>query len=83
MPFKAIAHRRQGGDGEVHHEGHRSSSFVATHTGMTVDAFQPIVKDWIAKAKHPRFDRPYPQMVYQPMLEVMKYLRDNGYEPTL
>ncbi len=33
----------------------------------------------MAKAKHPKFDRPYPQMVYQPMLEVMKYLRDNGY----
>ncbi len=52
---------------------------MATHTGMTTDAFQAIVKDWMAKAKHPRFDKPYPQMVYQPMLEVMKYLRDNGY----
>ena len=52
---------------------------MATHTGMTEDEFQPIVKDWMAKAKHPRFDRPYPQMVYQPMLELMKYLRDNGY----
>ena len=52
---------------------------MATHTGMTVDAFQTIVKDWWATAKHPRFDKPYSQMVYQPMLEVMKYLRDNGY----
>ena len=52
---------------------------MATHTGMTAEAFGPIVKDWMAKAKHPRFDKPYPQMVYQPMLEVMKYLRDNGY----
>ena len=52
---------------------------MATSSGMTEDAFQPIVRDWMAKAKHPRFDRPYPQMVYQPMLEVMKYLRDNGY----
>ena len=34
----------------------------------------------MAKAKHPRFDKPYAQMVYQPMLEVMKYLRDNGYQ---
>jgi haloacid dehalogenase-like hydrolase len=51
----------------------------ATHTGMTTEAFQPIVKDWMAKAKHPRFDKPYSQMVYQPMLEVMHYLRDNGY----
>ena len=52
---------------------------MATHTGMTTDAFQTIVKDWWAKAKHPRFDKPYSQMVYQPMIEVMKYLRDNGY----
>ena len=52
---------------------------MATHTGMTAEAFRPMVKDWMAKAKHPRFDKPYPQMVYQPMLEVMKYLRDNGY----
>ena len=53
---------------------------MATHTGMTTETFQAIVKDWMAKAKHPRFDKPYPQMVYQPMLEVMKYLRDNGYK---
>ena len=52
---------------------------MATHTGMTVEAFHSIVTDWMARAKHPRFDRPYPQMVYQPMLEVMKYLRANGY----
>src|SRR5262249_28291106 len=52
---------------------------MATHTGMSAEAFPPIVKAWFASAKHPHFDRPYPQMVYQPMLEVMKYLRDNGY----
>ncbi len=52
----------------------------ATHTGMTTEAFQSIVKDWIATAKHPRFDKPYSQMVYQPMLEVLRYLRDNGYK---
>jgi phosphoserine phosphatase len=53
---------------------------LATHTGMTADEFQPIVKDWMATAKHPRYDQPYPQMVYQPMLEGMHYLRDNGYK---
>ena len=53
--------------------------FNATSTGMTPDDFQGIVRDWMARAKHPRFDRPYPEMVYQPMLEVMKYLRANGY----
>ena len=53
---------------------------LATYTGMTTEAFQAIVKDWIAKAKHPRFHAPYSQMVYQPMLEVMSYLRANGYK---
>jgi phosphoglycolate phosphatase-like HAD superfamily hydrolase len=53
---------------------------LATSTGTTTDEFQAIVKDWMAAAKHPRFDKPYWQMVYQPMIEVMKYLRDNGYK---
>jgi hypothetical protein len=53
---------------------------MATHTGMTVEAFQNIVKHWMATAKHPRFNKPYPKMVYLPMLEVMHYLRDNGYK---
>jgi len=47
---------------------------------MTVEAFQASVKEWVAKAKHPRWDRPYTELVYQPMLEVMKYLRENGYK---
>ena len=52
---------------------------AVTHTGMTVDAFKQIVQDWIARAKHPHFQRPYTELVYQPMLEVMKLLRANGY----
>jgi phosphoglycolate phosphatase-like HAD superfamily hydrolase len=52
----------------------------ATHTGMTTEAFQSIVKAWMANARHPRFHAPYSQMVYEPMLEVMSYLRDNGYK---
>jgi hypothetical protein len=54
-----------------------------THTGMTVEAFQQIVGDWIGKAKHPRFQRPYTELVYQPMLEVMQYLRASGYKTYL
>lgn len=53
---------------------------AVTHSGMTVEAFQAIVKDWLATAKHPRFKRPYTELVYQPMLEVMQYLRANGYK---
>jgi hypothetical protein len=53
--------------------------FVATQTGMSVEAFQPIAKDWLAKAEDSRWKRPYTELVYQPMLEVMQYLRANGY----
>jgi phosphoglycolate phosphatase-like HAD superfamily hydrolase len=52
---------------------------AATHAGMSTEAFQGLVKDWLSKAKAPRFDRPYTDLVYQPMLEVMQYLRANGY----
>jgi hypothetical protein len=51
----------------------------ATQISMPVDEFQSLAKNWMATAKHSRFNRPYAEMVYQPMLEVMKYLRDNGY----
>jgi phosphoserine phosphatase len=53
---------------------------MATHAGMTTDEFATIVTDWIATAKHPRFDRPYTRLVYQPMLELLAYLRDNGFK---
>ena len=52
---------------------------AATHAGMSTEAFQGLVKDWLATAKAPRFDRPYTDLVYQPMLEVMQYLRANGF----
>jgi phosphoserine phosphatase len=54
---------------------------AATHTGMTTDEFDWIVADWLAKACHPRFNRPYTQMAYQPMLEMLSYLRSNGFKP--
>lgn len=52
---------------------------AVTHAGMSTEAFEGLVKDWLAKAKAPRFDRPYTDLIYQPMLEVMKYLRANGF----
>jgi hypothetical protein len=52
---------------------------AATHAGMTTAAFRGIVADWLAKAKHPRWNRAYTDLVYQPMLEVMQYMRANGY----
>lgn len=53
---------------------------AATHAGMTVDEFQAIVKDWLATTKHPRFDRLYTELIYQPMLELLSYLRANGFK---
>jgi phosphoglycolate phosphatase-like HAD superfamily hydrolase len=53
---------------------------MATHAGNTTEEFQQIVKDWIATVKHPKTGRPYTEMVYQPMLEVLAYLRANGFK---
>jgi hypothetical protein len=53
---------------------------MVTHAGMTTTQFEQIVKDWIATARHPRFKRPYTECVYQPMLELLAYLRDNGFK---
>jgi haloacid dehalogenase-like hydrolase len=53
---------------------------AVTHSGMTVQQFQEIVKKWLAETKHPRFKRPYTECVYQPMLELMQYLRNNGFK---
>jgi len=54
--------------------------FMATHTGMTDDEFAQIVKDWIATAKHPETGKRFLDMTYQPMLEVLAYLRANGFK---
>ncbi len=53
---------------------------MATHAGMTTDEFTQTVKDWLATAKHPIYKRPYTECVYQPMIELMTYLRANGFK---
>jgi hypothetical protein len=53
---------------------------MASHTGMTTEEFETIVEDWLATAQHPKFARPYTELVYQPMLELLAYLRDNGFK---
>jgi len=53
---------------------------IATHTGMTTDEFAQTVVEWLATARHPRFQRPYTDLVYQPMLELLAYLRGNGFK---
>jgi phosphoglycolate phosphatase-like HAD superfamily hydrolase len=77
QPFKAVL------DGDmkaVTTGGMKSVGAIiaATHAGMTTDEFSKIVIDWIATARHPRFNRPYTDLVYQPMLELLAYLRANG-----
>src|SRR5437868_789254 len=53
---------------------------AVTHAGMTVDEFSKIVTGWLATARHPKFNKPYTELVYQPMLEVLAYLRANGFK---
>lgn len=53
---------------------------AVTHAGMTVDEFEAQVNDWLATARHPRFGRPYTDLVYQPMIELLAYLRENGFK---
>jgi len=53
---------------------------MATHAGMTTEEFEKTVSDWIASAKHPKLGKPYTECVYQPMREVLGYLRDNGFK---
>jgi haloacid dehalogenase-like hydrolase len=77
-PFKAIL----AGDKEAIGKLNESDWEIivgATHAGMSNDDFRELVNDWLAKAKHPRFQRPYTDLVYKPMLEVMDYLRANGF----
>jgi phosphoserine phosphatase len=53
---------------------------MASHAGMTTTEFEQIVRDWVATATHPRWRRPYTELVYQPMLELLDYLRDYGFK---
>ena len=53
---------------------------MATHAGITTDEFAKIVATWLDSARHPRFHRPYTEIVYQPMLELLRYLREKGFK---
>jgi phosphoglycolate phosphatase-like HAD superfamily hydrolase len=78
-PFKSIL----AGDVKSALAGGEKAVFelvAATHTGMTTDEFHATVLDWLKTARHAKFDRPYTDLVYQPMLEVLAYLRANGFK---
>jgi len=53
---------------------------AAAHSGITTDGFAAIVKEWLHTARHPKTNRPYTDMVYQPMIELLGYLRANGFK---
>lgn len=79
QPFKAVL---EGDIKTFAGLGERGASEVlmATHAGMSTAEFETIVTDWLATARHPRFQRPYTDLVYQPMIELLAYLRANGFK---
>lgn len=79
QPFKAVL---EGDMKTVAQSGEKGllQLVMATHAGMTTDEFSKIVTDWFATAKHPRFKKSYLKLVYQPMLELLAYLRANGFK---
>ena len=79
QPFKAAIE----GDVQTALSGGEKSMvdmLIATHAGTTTEEFNKIVKDWIATSRHPKTNQPYTEMVYKPMLELLAYLRSNGYK---
>lgn len=78
-PFKSVLAGDPKGLAAAGEKG-MSEIMALTHTGMTTEEFSAIVADWFATARHPRFDRPYNEMVYQPQIELLDYLRANGFK---
>jgi hypothetical protein len=79
QPFQALLQ----GDMKTVMEGGEKAAMeivLATHSGMTTDEFDKEVKDWMATAKHPKTGKLYSEMTYQPMVELLSYLRANGYK---
>jgi phosphoserine phosphatase len=79
QPFKAVL---EGDMKALAEAGERGlvELIMVTHAGMTSDEFAKIATDWIATARDPRFKKPYTELVYQPMLELLAYLRANGFK---
>lgn len=79
QPFKAVLENDYKALAQMGEKG-ILTLLMATHAGMTPDEFEQDVKKWLMTAKHPRFNVPYNQMVYQPMIELLGYLRANGFK---
>ena len=79
QPFKAALEGDMKTLAELGEHG-MAELVMATHAGMTTEEFQKIVIDWFATARHPRFKRPYTELSYQPMIELLGYLSANGFK---
>jgi phosphoserine phosphatase len=79
QPFKAFLERDLAA---IHSLGKQGAFEVAflTHAGMTADEFAGIAKDWFASARHPKLNRPFQLCIYQPQIELLAYLRVNGFK---
>jgi phosphoserine phosphatase len=79
QPFKAVL---EGDMKALLESGERGvvEIMMVTHAGMTTAEFEKIVTEWLATARDARFKRPYTELVYQPMLELLSYLRANGFK---
>lgn len=79
QPFKAVLDN----DWKAFHDSGQEGMqkiYIATHSGMTTAEFETSVLEWLVKEKHPRFNRPYTDLVYQPMLDLLAYFRRNGFK---
>jgi phosphoserine phosphatase len=79
QPFKAVLENDMQALAESGEHG-LMQLIMATHTGMSTAEFTDLATRWMNSAKHPRFDRRYNELVYQPMVELLDYLRDNGFK---
>ncbi len=78
-PFKSVLRDDMKGVMASGKEG-LEQILIATHTGMTAEEFRRAVSEWLATARHPETHMKYTEMVYQPMLELLSYLRANGFK---
>ncbi|MGY2486068.1 HAD family hydrolase [Cupriavidus sp. CP313] len=66
--------------GLMRNEKQLGALVVTANSGMTTDEYDRTIRDWLAKSRHPKFNRPYTELVYQPQLELLSYLRANGFK---
>ena len=79
QPFKALLERDTKSLAATGEKG-LLTIMAATHAGLSTEEFSKAVLDWVTSARHPRFGQPYTELVYQPMLELLAYLRANGFK---